>query len=246
MEQFKNKYKGKRLFVIGNGPSLLNTPLDQLAGEYTFAMNRVSMLYETTKWRPTFFLCTTTNINQPEWEKDILQTVGLGIDTFVWDDLMGHFTGYGNVYPLNCKNGTEVVNHAPDDWWSYDVTRRVTKFGTSMIVALQIATYMGFNPIYIVGADLGFKAQRLAKLKKVLSYIPFFKGTNQDLNHFHPSYGTPGLDAKNLNTNMLAAHELAHRATLKVGVTIYNATVGGSLEVYPRADIHEVLQKNGD
>ncbi len=36
--EFKNKYAGKRAFLIGNGPSLVRTPLDRLCGEYTFAM----------------------------------------------------------------------------------------------------------------------------------------------------------------------------------------------------------------
>tara|TARA_R110002111_G_scaffold99170_6_gene153283 strand:- start:2525 stop:3253 length:729 start_codon:yes stop_codon:yes gene_type:complete len=242
MKKFKNKFKGERVFIVGNGPSLNNTPLDGLMGEYSFGMNRVSLLYEKTDWRPTFFICTTTNVNDVEWRKDILESVELGIDTFVWDELKQHFVGLNNVHMLNCTNGNEVVCDPPDNWWSYEASERVTKFGTSMIVALQIATYMGFNPIYIVGADMGFKKQKRALLRKLLKYIPFFKINNNDINHFHPSYGTPGLDAENLNMNMLAAHELSKRATLKIGVNIYNATVGGELEVYPRVNINEVLK----
>ena len=39
-------YEGERLFLIGNGPSLEETPLEALESEYTMAMNRIDLIYE--------------------------------------------------------------------------------------------------------------------------------------------------------------------------------------------------------
>ncbi len=75
LSSFRDKYKGKRVFVIGNGPSLRDTPLNLLRNEYTFAMNRIALTYKTTKWRPSFFLCTTTNVVRPDWNKDIRESL---------------------------------------------------------------------------------------------------------------------------------------------------------------------------
>ncbi len=51
----KNKYKGERIFLIGNGPSLNKTPLELLEDEYTFGVNRIYLLFDRINWRPTFY-----------------------------------------------------------------------------------------------------------------------------------------------------------------------------------------------
>ena len=40
---------------------------------------------------------------------------------------------------------------------------------------------------------------------------------------------------------MIHMHGIAKRESEALGVKIYNATVGGILEVYPRVDLREVL-----
>ena len=50
----KNKYKNKRVFLIGNGPSLKKTPLHFLKNEYTIVFNRFNLFFERINWIPTF------------------------------------------------------------------------------------------------------------------------------------------------------------------------------------------------
>jgi len=238
---FKNKYKNKRIFIIGNGPSLNKTDLNLIKNEYSIAMNRISQIYNSTNWRPSFFVCTTSNISDSQWKKDILETVDTGVPTFIWDQLAEHFRGYDHIFPMVCTNGMERSENPPIEWWSYDINERVTKFGTSMIVALQIAVYMGFKEIYIVGADLGFQK---SMLQKILYRLRLNKLAHLlDKNHFSGSYGTPGAGADSLNKNMVAAHKLTKRACDKCGVKVFNATVGGSLEVYNRIDFSKIQTK---
>jgi hypothetical protein len=247
ISSFHRKYQGKRAFLIGNGPSLARTPLDQLQGEHTFAMNRIALLYDKVNWRPSFFVCTTTNVARAEWRKDILRTISLGIPSFVLDELKGYVEPHSNVIYINCTHGNEVVSYAPDEWWSYDVSQRVCKFGSSMLVALQIAVYMGFNPIYLIGCDLGFRrpSSKLSSNRLISKALRRLTGQQsilaRDPNHFDPGYGTPGLAPEKLDMNMLAAHNLALRATKQIGVQIYNATLGGELEVYPRVELAHVF-----
>jgi hypothetical protein len=244
LSALKNKYKGNRAFLVGNGPSLNNTPLDMIKDDYSFAMNRISLIYEKVKWRPSFFICTTNNIYRKSWQKDIFKSIDLGITSFVWDkfkDLVGERE---NVYYLNCTDGEHITGKPNDEWWSDDISKRVSKFGTSMLVALQIASYMGFNPLYLIGCDLGYVKPKRNLLQKITAkfakkYEPF----SNDPNHFDPNYGTPGASADNLALNMNAAHRLALSNTKRLGIKIANATVGGSLEVYPRVDIHSIIAK---
>jgi hypothetical protein len=239
LNTYKNKYKNERVFIVGNGPSINKIPLDKLKNEYSFAMNRISMLYESTDWRPSFFICTTTNIKDENWFKDIMKTIDSGVITFAWDKLRSYIGDKDNVYYLRCTNGREVTSKANNSWWSDDITKRVTKFGTSLIVALQIAAYMGFNPIYLIGCDLGYKSPSFKD--RILMRLGL-KGVIRDNNHFDPKYNTPGLPGDKLNVNMMAAHELAKNNTLKKGIKIINATIGGNLEIYPRVEFASLFK----
>ncbi|MDY6906219.1 MAG: 6-hydroxymethylpterin diphosphokinase MptE-like protein [Thermodesulfobacteriota bacterium] len=244
---FKNRFKGNRAFILGNGPSLARTPLSLLKNEYTFAMNRISLIFDQTDWRPDFFSCTTLNIADPDWRRDIQTTINTGIPCFIWDKLAAYVNAGPNLYFINCTHGEQVVANAPADWWSDDISNSVCKFGTSLLPAVQITAYMGFDPIYLLGCDLGFQNE----VDQNGNVIPDARGGN-DPNHFHPGYSTPGISASKafdvnaLNRNMMAAHHLIKTVCDKNNIRIYNATLGGSLEVYPRVAIDDILAKPAD
>ena len=54
-DQLKGKFKGKRAFLIGNGPSLNKTPLHLLANEFTICFNRFDLMLERLCWNPTAY-----------------------------------------------------------------------------------------------------------------------------------------------------------------------------------------------
>ncbi len=244
LSELRGSFRGKRLFAIGNGPSLRDTPLDLLVGEHSIAMNRIALIYPTTKWRPSFFVCTTTNIERSDWRRDILQTIELGVPTFAWQTLHQHIGDRHNVRYLHCTHGREVVDEAPDEWWSDDIETSVCKFGTSMLPALQIGAYLGFSKIYLLGCDLGFVDRPTpagSLVARVATKFGSLFRADEDLNHFDQSYGTPGLGADLLNRNMLAAHNLADRVSSSRGFQIFNSTPGGGLDVYQGVDLNDLF-----
>ncbi len=56
ISRFKNKYSGKRCFIVGNGPSLNKLDLKKLDGEYTFAVNGIFYKTEEMGFVPTFYM----------------------------------------------------------------------------------------------------------------------------------------------------------------------------------------------
>jgi len=53
-KDYKDIHKGKRVFLVANGPSLAETNLNLLENEISFAMNRIPLIYEKNhNWRPT-------------------------------------------------------------------------------------------------------------------------------------------------------------------------------------------------
>ncbi|MFC2055928.1 hypothetical protein ACFLV7_16775 [Chloroflexota bacterium] len=65
----KNRHKGQRCFVIGNGPSLSTTDLDQLRGEVTFACNKIYLAFNETDWRPTYYAVEDPLVAQQNYEE---------------------------------------------------------------------------------------------------------------------------------------------------------------------------------
>ena len=54
-ELLKNKYMGKRAFLIGNGPSLNKTPLHLLENEVTLCVNRFNLMFDRLNWCPDMY-----------------------------------------------------------------------------------------------------------------------------------------------------------------------------------------------
>jgi hypothetical protein len=218
-----------RAFVVGNGPSLNVTPLNKLIGEVSFGVNRIHLIYNQTDWRPTYYV-------RSEDEEDI--------DMSVWkDDLLAQFNSNTHVYcnhyfTKNLKkeieeagateriHGIKACNHYLDHFDS-EVSPHVwhmglCSFGSSVNVCVQLAINLGYSPIYLVGCDLGYKDETPSHFSA--DYINVDKSKLRSAHY--------------ANMDTLAAHMVAKRSSK---TPIYNATIGGQLEVYPRVNFEELF-----
>ena len=55
---------GRPALVVGNGPSLKRTPLDDFRGVHSFGMNKINLLFPKVQWRPSMILCTNNLVVQ--------------------------------------------------------------------------------------------------------------------------------------------------------------------------------------
>ena len=219
----KNKYQGKRCFIIGNGPSLTAKDLDKLKNEYTFAFNRIYLIFDQTDWRPTFYCMQDNKIAKAsiaEIKKYIRTPYVFAPINLKW---------YENVdiesdYFFSPKWAGESV---PE--FSEDIPRYVGVGNTVAYTAIQIAAYMGFSEVYLLGVDHSFKtfqdkAGNIITDKNAKDY--FCDQYNKDKEQLF----IPKLDISTLS--YIAAQQYAEKHTLK----IFNATRGGKLEVFPRVN----------
>jgi hypothetical protein len=248
LEKWKNKYKGERAFLIGNGSSLSQIPLYLLNNEYTFALNKIAAIYPTTTWRPSFYINVTWMTTDDghamaavEAMKQAPSFIGYRVLERVLEVKDEEAKLPDDVYPIRCsKRYRETTPNLAI--WSHDIANRVSKYGSSMMAVFQIAVYMGFNPLILVGCDLGWK--------------PFDYENDIDPNHFCEDYwskpilhgekeliATPELVHK-FNADALSCHVLAKEICDRLGVEIYNATVGGELEIHPRVDFMEIINED--
>lgn len=224
IKNIKDIHKGKRCFIVATGPSLTLKDLELLHEEFSFGMNSIPKLYEKTTWRPTYFGIQDCNVYR-NMEKIILKTYSQEDNVFVSDLIAQNFVvpsnfrqfPYDAVYHDNQLEIDKYFAEFSDDCYSivYD--------GYSITYSLiQLAIYMGFCEIYLLGVDCSYK--RGAK------------------NHVVDS----GNDDKNEEKNhdkMIVGYQKAKEYADSHGIKIINCTRGGMLEVYPRENLENVLKK---
>ena len=238
---WKDKFKGEKCFCVGNGPSLKHTPLHLLQNEYTFGLNGISKIYPSTTWRPSFYVNVTVGATDPGWAKEARKSIAIapsfvefGLLPYVLESVDGRINIPRHILPIDAVK---------DRKWSYDITKGVSKYGSSMLAVMQVAVYMGFKQLVLVGCDA--------------KWIPFDFDEDKDPNHFVDDYWgklnvcvstggrkdivvTPTL-AKRFSSDAQNCHTFARESCEPIGVEIYNATIGGDLEVHKRVDLVEAI-----
>jgi hypothetical protein len=101
-------------------------------------------------------------------------------------------------------------------------------------VALQLAFYMGFEQVILIGVDHNFASKGDAN-KTVVS-------TGEDPNHFSPAYFGQGFrwQLPDLDTSEIG-YTLARKAYREAGREVLDATVGGKLTIFTKVDYNSLF-----
>jgi hypothetical protein len=115
-----------------------------------------------------------------------------------------------------------------------DITRALWEGATVTYVAMQIAYYMGFHQVILIGVDHSF-ATKGRPHSEVVS-------TGDDPNHFDSNYFGKGFrwQLPDLETSEIA-YRMAREAFEESGREIVDATVGGKLQAFRKVDYQEIL-----
>ena len=117
-----------------------------------------------------------------------------------------------------------------------DIAAGLWEGGTVTYVALQLAFFMGFDDVILIGVDHSFQTSGPAH-KLVTS-------DGSDPDHFHPDYFGKGVQWQLPDLEMSErGYRLAERAYAAAGRRVRNATLGGRLKAFPLADYRAVLDE---
>lgn len=218
LEGYQNRYAGERCFIIGNGPSLRNTDLKRLKNEHTFGLNRIYLLFDELKFK-TSFLVSVNDLVLEQCASDIKT---LALPKFLtWRSRRWIIKDENTIFIDTDFTGKED--------FSPDATGRLFEGFTVTYVALQLAFYMGFSDVVLVGVDHNFSTKGPANATVI--------SEGEDPNHFSGAYfgkgfrwQLPDLDGSE------RAYKLARSAYEQAGRRVVDATVGGKLTVFPKVD----------
>lgn len=222
LKGYKDKYKGKRCFITCTGPSLTIADLEMLEGEYVFGMNSIALIHDKTSWKPDFYGIQDSHVFH-KLRNDILSTDN-GIvfapysyrkkfntpSNWIYWHMCGSYHIYEMIYPM--KYFAKYSN---------DCYTRIYDGYTITYSLIQLATYMGFDEIYLLGADCSY-------MGKQQHFI--------ETGHYDPGFMHAG-------DRLYASYSVAKEYAEKNNIKIFNATRGGCLELFQRVKLEDIIAK---
>jgi hypothetical protein len=221
IRNYQDIHKGQRCFIIGNGPSVNNTNFSLIKNEIVFGTNR---LYETL---------TSLKINCTYYVTSNKHLMYVSFNDFCALDLpffLGQHAAeaYAQKYVKTKKEFKKkpiILQYKRRLMWegnkmSTDLSRGTSDGDTVVIDCLQIAYYMGFKKVYLLGCDCDFSAKG-----HFYSEIPEnYKIESEEVPRWFESY------------------KICKKTYEADGREIINATVGGKLEVFTRQSLGEIMK----
>jgi hypothetical protein len=227
LRNFENIHKGDQCIIVANGPSLKKTNLNLLSKEVTFGLNRIYLSFNETTFRPTYYV-TVNELILEQFSSEIMQ---LDMPMFLnWNRRSYYNPHDPKAFFLKSKM---VVN----DFFQYDITQPLVVGATVTFVALQIAYYMGFQKVILIGLDHNYVEKGLPSQTET-------RTADQDQSHFHPQYFPKG--AKWQLPDLLRSEvdfALARHAFEADGRIILDATIDGKCRVFEKVDFSSLRFK---
>ena len=206
----------KTCIIVGNGPSLNDIPLELLNKYPTFGTNRIYLLEGFT---PTYYV----SVNPLVIEQSIDEINALQAEEKYIRANLAHLIP--GSYPL----------HNAQAWtFSRDPLTYIFEGFTVTYVCMQLAFWMGFETVLLVGVDHYFKVKGNPNEQQ--------KMKGDDPNHFTPEYfkgadwNLPDL------ANSERSYNIAKRVYEKAGRRIINLTTKTALDIFPKGDYREWLE----
>ncbi|MFT4155387.1 6-hydroxymethylpterin diphosphokinase MptE-like protein [Parafilimonas sp.] len=225
IRSFHNIHKGRRCFIVANGPSLKQTDLSLLKDEITIGMNRIYLSSAQNGFIPTYIVVHDIPVQLMQFTKD-------------FDDLkLPKFFNWNARKHFTLKENITFIRSDYTPKFSEDLTK--TSWGGHSVtnICIQLAYYMGFNEVYLVGKDHNYE-QKGVPGKLVQS-------TGDESNHFTKGYYKKGMgwripDYKGEEL----AYAMAREAFEKAGRIIKDATIHGKLQVFDKVDYYTLFKNN--
>ncbi len=236
LNSFHNLHKGEKCFIIGNGPSLTINDLEKIHESkiISFASNYIFKCYDKTKWRPDYYFGIDIQFIRDIYdEKDIVENI-LNNSKYAFTRTDGKFFDFRDDINLkNLRYFNSIYSNSENDFnFSDDCSKEVYIGYTVTYAMIQMAVYMGFNEIYLLGMDHTYSIEinedgKIVKNENINDH-------SEILEHYKLS------KASNIHKTT-KAYEAAKKYTDKKMIKIYNATRGGRLEVFERINLDDVF-----
>jgi len=223
LEKYKDIHKGERCFIVANGPSLKDMNFDLLKNEITIGMNRIYLLEEKLGFLPNYLVVSDIPIQLVQFAEEYEK-----VKTHKFYNWWARY-----LFPKNTDINFFYQHFTRD--FQPDFTKTVGNSKSVTYVCMQLAFYMGFDEVYLIGKDHSYQISGKAGLK--------VKADGSETNHFISNYYKPGQKWKIPNyAEEEYSYALAREAFEKDNRIIKDATVNGKLDIFEKVDFYSLFE----
>ncbi|MGO5069834.1 6-hydroxymethylpterin diphosphokinase MptE-like protein [Roseburia faecis] len=226
---FHNIHEGESCFVIGNGPSLSGNDLEMIykSNIKSFGCNSIYKAYNKTQWRPDYYVLV--DVYGIAMAMHDMQYISDNCK-YLFSRSNGRLRYCVDKY-RNIRLFKSIFSESEEDFsFSEDCAEHLFTGHTVTYAMLQLAVYMGFKKIYLLGIDHQYATQFVdggEEKNNVKNYSSLLEADNASVFY-----------RKDKTT---LAYMSAKRYADAHGIKIYNATRGGKLEVFERVDFDSLF-----
>ena len=119
--------------------------------------------------------------------------------------------------------------------FQYDLTHPMVVGATVTFVALQLAYYMGFQTVYLIGLDHNYKEKGIPSKTET-------RAPDQDESHFHKNYFPKGY--KWQLPDLLRSEiefDITRKAFEADGRDVLDATIGGKCQIFKKVSFEDIF-----
>jgi GT2 family glycosyltransferase len=245
LRDLRGLHDGETCVIIGNGPSLNQIDLSLLRGTATFGVNSIFLADDRLPEPLTYYVVEDTAVFEDNVDRIKEYHAGTKLFPSIYASRFSSEDRGDNTIFFRMNQGF-YGRSGPDGRatrtlgfprFSMDASERLFCGQSVTIINLQLAHWMGFKRVVLIGMDFSYTipddAERTGD--RILS-------KSDDPNHFHPDYFGTGKTWKNPKLDrVLISYHLVDEIYRATGREIINATVGGALNLFPRMPLEQAL-----
>jgi len=236
IEAMRNKHAGERCFIIGNGPSLNNLDLRKIGNTPAIGVNGLFYKCEEVGWWPRYYTVEDSSVMKENLDRIVAFPAEQKFFPAIYNRLHPHDENV-NFFVMNRGFYEAKSPNFGVPRFSTDFAQRAYCGQTVTYINMQLAFHLGFSEVYLIGMDFSYVIP-----KDFDKSGDMIVSTGDDPNHFHPDYFGKGKSWKDPKLEMvLLNYRMAKLAYEAAGRRIYNATVGGQLELFERVDYNSLF-----
>ena len=235
---FRDCHKGRRCFVIGNGPSLKKQDLSPLANELTLVTNNFYFHpIISDAWQPAYYFLSDPQYFDGYVTLDEFKAMTARIKTakFFVPHHARDFLAKTNALPLDRTFYVAAAGGIGHEWQRKpDLTTLTPGMQTVVQLAIMVAMYMGCSPIYLLGLDHDW----LSHGGEDLHFYSDADAESQPDGHVGNWTYLTLMEAM---STMWQYYGTLARVARAEDIKIVNCTRGGFLDVFERQNYEEVI-----
>jgi glycosyltransferase involved in cell wall biosynthesis len=221
LNSYKDKHRGQRCVIIANGGSLKEMDLSFLKSEITIGLDQIDIRINHEDFSPDYYVCLNPLLidRRPDKILQMPSTKFLDIEFLNFVEDPADFISLGKKDRLIfTRDAREALGNCP----------------TSVFAALQLAYFMGFDEVILIGNDHHLVGDTIIGQQEEPS-------TDTNVLFAVDRFGE---DPRNSLTDLqkvTVAYQMARRNFEADGRRILDATVGSKLAIFPKADYRQIF-----